>query len=147
MKGLLRLRKQPLIGLMTLIGVIGILIGGYYLLRRTLIADLREAVIAPDTQDPLEYGAILFQTRGCTSCHTLDRAGSSGDEAPDLSGLPNRADADYVRESITDPTAVIATGCPDGPCEPIMPDYGAILKDKQVDALVVYLMATPEVVD
>lgn len=117
--------------------------GLWFTFRRTLIADVREALIAPDTTDPVTYGATLFQTRGCIGCHTLDRAGSSGDEGPDLSAITQRATVEEIHESIVNPNAVIASNCPEGACSAnVMPSYGDILNAQQVDALVAYLSVT-----
>lgn len=119
--------------------IIGLVVGGYFAFRRTLLASVQEAVINPDVNDPVAHGATLFQTRGCAGCHTLASAGAAGDEGPDLSDIGARHDADYIRESIQYPQAVIADGCAEMPCQPIMPDYGTILTPDQIDALVTYL--------
>lgn len=115
--------------------------GIYFAFRRTVIADLQEAVIAPDTSDPLAYGETLFQTRGCGSCHSLSSANSSGDEGPSLDGIGLRHDADFLRESIVNPNAVIAESCPERPCAAnVMPEWSSILNQQQVEALVAYLV-------
>jgi cytochrome c oxidase subunit II len=121
--------------------IVGIVAGGYFTFRRTLIADIRESMMNVDTTDPVVYGETLFQTRGCIGCHTLESAGAAGDEGPDLSHIASRADAAYIHESITNPNAVIADNCPEGACQAnVMPQYGSILDDAQVDALVAYLL-------
>ena len=119
--------------------IIGLVVGGYFTFRRTLLASVQEAVINPDVNDPVAYGATLFGTRGCAGCHTLESADATGDEGPNLSDIGSRHDADYIHESIQYPQVVIADGCPEMPCQPIMPDYGAILTGEQIDALVSYL--------
>jgi mono/diheme cytochrome c family protein len=129
------LQRALLLGVLT----IGLVVGGYFTFRRTLLASVQEAVINPDVSDPIAYGATLFQTRGCAGCHTLASAGAVGDEGPDLSDIGARHDADYIYQSIQSPQAVIAEGCPETPCQPIMPDYGAILTPDQINALVAYL--------
>jgi mono/diheme cytochrome c family protein len=117
--------------------------GLWFTFRRTLIAAVREALIAPDTTDPVTYGATLFQTRGCIGCHTLDRARASGDEGPDLSTITQRATVEEIHESIVNPNAVIASNCPEGACSAnVMPSYSDILNAQQVDALVAYLSVT-----
>ena len=118
--------------------------GFYFAARRTLIADFRESLVSASSMDTYSYGETLFQTRGCAGCHQHDPAGSMGDEGPNLTDIAARHDADFVRSSIVTPNAVIAPRCPEGPCSAgIMPDYGSILNAEQVDALVVYLMASP----
>ncbi len=125
-----------------LVVILAVVIGGYFAFRRTIIADVRESLMNVDTTDPLTYGAALFQTRGCTGCHTLTSANAAGDEGPNLDGIGSRHDADYIRTSIIDPNAVIADQCPEGACAAgIMPQFSSILNDTQVDALVIYLSA------
>lgn len=118
---------------------VGILVGVFFAFEYTLVAQVREAVIPIDTTDPVAYGEALFQTRGCAGCHSFEPAGSNGDEGPNLTGIAGRHEAAYIYQSIQVPRAVIADQCPDGPCEPIMPDFGDILTQDQIDALVAYL--------
>jgi mono/diheme cytochrome c family protein len=130
--------------LLCLVGfvIVGVAIGGYFALRRTVIADIREATMRIDTSDQIAYGAALFQTRVCTSCHTLTSAGSIGDEGPNLDGIGGRESIEYLRQSIAQPNAVIADDCPEGACQPnVMPNFGDILTDEQIDALAAYLAA------
>lgn len=120
--------------------VLLVLVGGYFAFRRTLVADALEALARPDKTDLAAYGATLFQTRGCTGCHSFAPAGSVADEGPDLTGIATRHDAAFIRTSIVDPNAVIAADCPEGPCQAnVMPQWGSILTTEQVDALVTYL--------
>jgi mono/diheme cytochrome c family protein len=121
--------------------ITGALTGFYFAFRYTLIADVREAIANPDTADQVAYGATLFQTRGCVSCHTLESAGAAGDEGPNLTGIASRHDDAYIRQSIVEPNAVIAPQCPEGACQAgIMPQFGSILSPDQIDALVAYLL-------
>ncbi|GEM_PF-654867 len=123
--------------------LIAIAAGMYFSFRYTLIADLREAMMNPDTADLVSYGETLFQTRGCIGCHTLDMAGAMGEEGPNLTGIANRHDEAYIREAIVNPNAVIAVQCPEGACQSgIMPQFGDILEPAQVDALVAYLISS-----
>lgn len=120
--------------------VLLVLVGAYFAFRRTLVADALEALAQPDKTDLVAYGATLFQTRGCTGCHSFVPAGSIADEGPDLTGIAIRHDANFIRTSIVDPNAVIATTCPEGACQAnVMPQWGSILTTEQVDALVAYL--------
>ena len=87
-------------------------------------------------------GAELIVSMGCAGCHTLDSVPDArGEVGPDLSHIGARADAAYIRESILDPGAVTATGCPGGPCPAglMPPMFGIIMSPEQVDALVAYL--------
>ena len=87
-------------------------------------------------------GAELIVSVGCSGCHTLDSIPeATGKIGPDLSHIGARADADYIRESILDPGAVTATGCPSGACpEGLMPlMFGIIMSPEEIDTLVAYL--------
>ncbi|MEL6524301.1 MAG: cytochrome c [Chloroflexota bacterium] len=122
-----------------------LIVGGLVWLNLyTVVADVRENFSAVDVSDSYAHGEILFQTRGCASCHTYTPAGSDGDEGPSLDDIATRADEAYIRESIVMPNAVIATHCPEEACEAnVMPNYGNILDDAQVDAIIVYLTTQP----
>lgn len=77
----MRVRVSPLQRalLLTLLAS-GALIGACFGFRYAAVAQFREAILPIDTQDAVTYGEALFQTRGCVGCHTLERAGSVGDE-------------------------------------------------------------------
>jgi len=122
--------------------LIGILTGGYFALRYTVVAEIRESSINIDTSNLEAHGQTLFTTRGCVGCHTLDSVGAMGDEGPNLTGIGSRRDATSLYESISMPNAVIATGCPDGECQSnVMPQFGQILTDAHMNALVAFLQA------
>lgn len=115
--------------------------GFWFAFRRTLIPTVTEALMAPDTTDPVAYGKVLFQTRGCGGCHTLDDAGSDGDNGPILNGIATRHDALYIASAIKDPSTISGAVCPEGPCaKGIMPKWGDILDQTQIDAVTAYLM-------
>jgi cytochrome c oxidase subunit II len=88
-------------------------------------------------------GLAVFKTAtyGCTACHTLKAAGSTGKVGPDLDDLSAPAKAagkpvdEFVRESIVDPGAYIAKGYDDA-----MPhNFGDTIPPKDLDALVQFL--------
>ena len=100
-----------------------------------------------------DAGRVLFQSY-CAACHSLDGTKLAG---PGLRGIVGAkrtvldpasgekreivADADYLRESILEPNALLAEGYP----ENLMPPIGAILTSSQIDDLVDYLIrATSE---
>ena len=87
-------------------------------------------------------GSDLFKTVGCGGCHTIEGV-SPGQVGPDLTHVGGRADADYLRQSILEPDAVIASECPGGACPPgVMPQsFGEVLTAGQVDTLVDYLIS------
>jgi mono/diheme cytochrome c family protein len=89
-------------------------------------------------------GQQIFTAAGCGGCHQLSKAGSNGNIGPSLNNL--KADAqtngkggspeDYVHQSIVDPNAVVVKGFQPG----VMPSFEGRLSDKQVQALVDYLL-------
>jgi mono/diheme cytochrome c family protein len=86
-------------------------------------------------------GEQIFTAAGCAGCHTLSKAGATGTIGPSLNDLANSGDIkgspeDYVRESVLDPDAVVVSGFQAG----VMPSFKGKLTDKQVQALVQYLL-------
>jgi cytochrome c oxidase subunit 2 len=80
-------------------------------------------------------GEALFAEAGCEGCHTFAPAGATAEVGPSLDDLPD--DPEFVRTSIVDPDAQIASGFQAG----VMPAfYGEELSDEQLDALVQYLL-------
>ena len=81
-------------------------------------------------------GKELF-TQQCGSCHILADAGTQGQVGPDLDKVLQGVDADFIRQSIVDPSAEIAPGYQDG----VMPsNFGETFTDPQLDGLVQYLL-------
>ena len=71
----------------------------------------------------------------CSTCHTFKAAGSTAQVGPDLDQVLQGKDPQFILESITNPSAEIATGFQD-----IMPkEYGTQLDDKQLADLVAFL--------
>ncbi|MDZ4768492.1 MAG: cytochrome c [Chloroflexota bacterium] len=138
------MNRRMMIVTVALVVVVGLVVGGYFTFRRTLLADFREAAMNVEPSDTIAYGAVMFETRGCTGCHRLDSAGAVGNEGPNLSDIHLRHEAAYIEQSLREPNAVIADNCPEGNCESgVMPMYGSILNDVQIEALVTFLMAQP----
>jgi len=86
-------------------------------------------------------GEQIFTAAGCAGCHTLSKAGANGTIGPSLNDLASSGDIkgnpdDYVKESILDPDAVVVQGFQPG----VMPSFKGKLSDKQVQALVQYLL-------
>jgi mono/diheme cytochrome c family protein len=116
------------------------LISFYFLTRYTLVASALESLRNINQESDVAHGEMLFQTRGCAACHTLAKAGSNDETGPNLTGLGQRMTEAEIRTSIVTPNESIAEMCPEGACEAnVMPDYGRILSDEQVAALVSYL--------
>jgi mono/diheme cytochrome c family protein len=85
-------------------------------------------------------GEQIFTAAGCAGCHTFQPAGSTGNIGPDLDDLASAAGdmspEEFVRQSILDPDAEVAQGFSAG----VMPSFEGRLSDKQVQALVDYLL-------
>ena len=132
-KSILKYTSYTMLSTLILL-VIGVVL--YSSFEYTLIAEVREsaAVIGVKDQDPLAYGKLLFETRGCSGCHSI-APGEESTLAPNLGDIASRESTEYLRESIDSPDAVIV----DGFQAEVMPEFGKILDETQVIALVTYL--------
>ena len=86
--------------------------------------------------DP-EAGKAVFDAASpsCGSCHTFEPAGATGTSGPNLDESLQGKDAEYIHESIVNPSAEITEGFSD-----IMPKtYGQDLSDEQIADLVAFL--------
>lgn len=84
-------------------------------------------------------GAQVFETAGCTGCHTLADAGSTATTGPDLDSVLKGKPESFIRESIIDPAAEVEEGFPPN----VMPEtYEDQLSPEELDALVAYLAET-----
>ncbi|MBZ0265486.1 cytochrome c oxidase subunit II [bacterium] len=97
--------------------------------------------------NPADYGAKLYTSRGCVTCHSVDGStgngpsflGVFGHEVALKGGTTIVADENYIRESILNPQSKVVAGF-----QPIMPTYQGLLKDRDVDALVAYIKSLGE---
>jgi cytochrome c551/c552 len=87
-------------------------------------------------------GKVLFDSQGCSACHTFKPAGSTAMVGPDLDDLAanaqkaNRGSVEqYTKESIVDPGAYVVPGYTDG----VMPTNFASLGETKVADLVAFL--------
>jgi mono/diheme cytochrome c family protein len=88
-------------------------------------------------------GEQIFTAAGCAGCHTFSPAGSNGTIGPNLDDLaaaagkrePGKSAEQYIRESLTKPEAFLAPGFGNA-----MPSFQGRLTDKQIQALVDYLL-------
>jgi len=89
-----------------------------------------------------ELGAQLYQKQGCKTCHSIDGSRLVG---PSWKGLFGRketmsdgtviaVDANYIRESITEPQKRIVSSF-----APAMPTYQGKLTDRELTALIEYI--------
>src|SRR5437763_383156 len=86
-----------------------------------------------------EAGLTVFNSNGCSSCHTLSAAKATGTTGPNLDKLASYAQQAhqpleaFVHQSIVDPNAYIQPGYPKG----VMPqNFGTSLTKTQLDSLV-----------
>lgn len=96
-----------------------------------------------------QRGLALFTAQGCSACHGTP--GGGGLVGPDLAVVaaaaaqrdPALTAEEYLRQSITDPDAIIAPLCPVGVCpQGIMPHgFGDSLTPEELDDLVAYLLS------
>lgn len=90
-----------------------------------------------------EPGALLFQAKGCSGCHTIAGVAEFASTGPDLTQLPEAASEripgmsarDYVAQSIRQPGAFTVQGFP----ADVMPTFE--LSDAEVESLVAFLLA------
>jgi protein SCO1 len=89
-------------------------------------------------------GSELYQEVGCGACHTDPKlapalTGLAGREVTLEGGANVRADADYLRDSLLRPGSQIRQGYLN-----LMPSYAGRLSDAQIEQLVSYVQALPE---
>jgi mono/diheme cytochrome c family protein len=91
----------------------------------------------------------LITEAACVACHTLSAIGAAGQVGPDLSEVGARLTADEVRQSLLDPSAVIAEECPTpeggiGPCanpSVMPPNFGDRFTAGQLELIVNFLVS------
>ncbi len=91
---------------------------------------------------PARWGALLYRSSQCFTCHSVDGSPSVGPTWQHMTGHPVpladgstvEADENYLRESILNPTAKVVRGF-----APIMPTYRGSLNDRQIDAIIAYM--------
>lgn len=96
----------------------------------------------PDGTTPAEYGALLYDRRGCKSCHSVDGSKLVGPSFKDLYGRPEemttgesyQADENYIRESILYPKAKVVAGY-----QPVMPSYKGQLSDDDIYSIIEWM--------
>lgn len=90
----------------------------------------------PTAKGNAAAGKQVFASTGCGGCHTFKAAGTTGAIGPNLDEALAGKSADFVKQSIVDPNAVIAKGFQPN----VMPGgYGSQLSAKQLADLVAFL--------
>ncbi len=91
---------------------------------------------------PEEYGAKLYTTKACITCHSTDGTAGTGPTWKGIYGTQEKladgssvlVDENYIRESILQPQAKVVAGF-----QPVMPTFQGILKDRDIDAVIAYM--------
>lgn len=89
-----------------------------------------------------DLGAILYESRGCNACHSVDGSRGQGPSFKGIFGQQHKmadgklltVDENYIRMSILQPQAMVVAGF-----EPIMPTFQGLLRDREIAALVEYI--------
>ena len=117
-----------------------------------IMVDLAPRAVIAQQAGPVtvEEGQRLAQLYACVACHAPDtpgiaRAGPSWkgvygtERTVFVSGKPVtvKADEGYLKESIFDPTAKVASGFEKG--EYAMPSYAGVITESQAEALILYI--------
>ena len=133
-------RHRHLLISMFLLGVIGLCFGcsdgGDTPFATTTPISAVASNVGTDTEkkpvqmNDVSNGENQFAGLGCSACHST---GSDKIIGPGLSGIKSKGD-DYIRESITNPAAIIVEGFQD-----LMPKSFTDLKKADLDDLVGYL--------
>jgi cytochrome c oxidase subunit II len=96
-----------------------------------------------DPNMPLpQMGALLYQTKGCATCHSIDGTRGTGPSWKGVYGSSQQlsdgtsvmADENYIHESILVPGAKIVKGY-----DNVMPVFQGLLRDREVNALIAYI--------
>ena len=99
--------------------------------------------MAKKDMPPVKLGSILYEEKGCVTCHTIDgtpRVGPTflhdfGSEITLDNGATITVDDAYLRESIESPRAKARPGYP-----PAMPaEYGTLLTKREKNGLVAFI--------
>jgi protein SCO1 len=89
-------------------------------------------------------GQALFQSRGCIGCHAIGKDKVSG---PDLAGVTQRRNLDWLRRWLRNPTAMFET---DSTAKALLAQYNNTrmpnlrLTDDEVEALLQYIQQGSE---
>lgn len=91
---------------------------------------------------PEALGKVLYEKKGCISCHTVDGSARVGPtwkddfdtEVPLQGGGTVHMDEDYIRESMMKPQAKIRQGF-----GPTMPSFEGQLKEREIQAIIAYI--------
>jgi cytochrome c oxidase subunit 2 len=89
-----------------------------------------------------QLGALLYESRGCNTCHSLDGSRGQGPSLKGIFGARVRmadgqtvlVDENYLRESMLQPQAKVVEGY-----QAIMPTFQGLLRDREMLALIEFI--------
>jgi cytochrome c oxidase subunit 2 len=98
------------------------------------------------TITPVQFGALLYESKGCSTCHSLNGTRMQGG-GPSWKGVFGRmekmsdgkefmVDENYLRESILVPSTKVVMGY-----ENIMPVFQGLLREREISALIQFIKA------
>ncbi len=118
------------------------MIGRYRVVSEKEYADWMEKSTSGEGMSLEEFGAKLYVSKACKTCHSVDGSKNTGPSFQGIFGTPVllkngqtvNIDENYLRQSILDPQSQVVAGY-----EPVMPTFQGVLKDRQLDALIAYI--------
>lgn len=118
------------------------MIGRYRVVTEQEYKDWMEKANSGEGMSLEEFGAKLYVSKACKTCHSIDGSRVTGPSFQGIFGTPVllesgetvTIDENYIRQSILDPHSQVVKGY-----EPVMPTFQGILNDRQLDALIAYI--------
>lgn len=103
---------------------------------------LSETKAAMQNMDPKDLGKLVWESKGCAACHTVDGSAKVGPTwkgawgtTVNLAGGGSRPyDADYVKTAILEPQKELHSGYPSS-----MPTYAGQLTEAEINGVVAYI--------
>jgi len=89
-----------------------------------------------------ELGQLVYENKGCATCHSIDGTKGQGPSFKGIWGHPAKGsdgkdymvDENYIRQSVLTPQAVVVQGF-----EPIMPTFQGLLREREILAVIEYI--------
>lgn len=103
---------------------------------------LREGDEQTRTMPLPELGKLVYENKGCATCHSIDGSSGQGPSFKGIWGHPAEGtdgksymvDANYIRQSILYPQQVVVKGF-----EPIMPTFQGLLREREILGVIEYI--------
>ncbi len=103
---------------------------------------LREGDEETRTMPLGELGKLVYENKGCATCHSIDGTRGQGPSFKGIWGIPSEGadgksymvDANFVRQSILYPQQMVVKGF-----EPIMPTFQGLLREREILGMVEYI--------